>query len=399
MARPVNRLTARTVATAKTPGRLADGGGLYLHVDASQCKRWVFVFQWRGKRREMGLGSAQLVALSAARDAALDARRMVAAGVDPITARKVEQRPTTFGDVADELLTSLELSLTNPKHHAQWKTSLTVTAKPLRPLAVDEITTDDVLDVLRPVWRRTPETASRLRGRIERVMDAARAKGLRIGENPARWRGHLDVLLPKNKRLARGHHAAMPVAGLAAFMARLRERPAVAARALEFTILTAARTGEALNARWSEIDLEAAVWVVPAERMKARVEHRVPLSPAAVAVLRQVRPLLGAAKDGWVFPNHRRTAPLSQMCMLMLLRRMGVEDCTVHGFRSTFRDWAGDCTDFPRELIEAALAHTIGNEVERAYRRSDAFAKRQKLMQAWAGFCLKSVAPPLRQAA
>lgn len=393
MSRPINRLSARTVIATKKPGRHADGGGLYLHVDPSLAKRWVFVFQWRGKRREMGMGSAQLVSLAAARDAALDARRMVASGTNPITARRVVHRIVTFGEVAEEVLATLEPALSNPKHFAQWRTSLTTTAKSLCPLPVDEITTEDVLDVLRPIWRRTPVTASRVRGRIERVFDAARARGLRKGDNPARWRGHLDVLLPQQKRLARGHHPAMEIAALPAFMEALQKRPAVAARALEFTILTAARTGEALNARWSEIDLDAKVWTVPAERMKARTEHRVPLTDAAVAVLEKVRPLRGTAKDGWVFPNHRRTAPLSQMCMLMLLRRMGIEDCTVHGFRSTFRDWAGDCTSFPRELIEAALAHTIGNAVERAYRRSDAFAKRQKLMQAWAGFCRKPAAP------
>lgn len=313
--------------------------------------------------------------------------------MNPIAERKIENRIVTFGEVAEEVLANLEPSLTNPKHFAQWRTALTQTAKSLTPLPVDEITTEDVLDVLRPVWRRTPVTGSRLRGRIERVLDAAKARGLRKGDNPARWRGHLDVLLPKNKRLVRGHHAAMPVEQLSVFIATLRKRPAVAARALEFTILTAARTGESLNARWSEIDLNAGVWVVPAERMKARTEHRVPLTAAALSVLAEVRPLLGAAKEGWVFPSQDRRRPLSQMCMLMLLRRMGVEDCTVHGFRSTFRDWAGDHTNFPRELIEAALAHTIGNAVERAYRRSDAFAKRQALMQAWAGFCRKQAAP------
>ncbi|MEM9966204.1 MAG: integrase family protein [Asticcacaulis sp.] len=259
MPRLTNRLTARTVTTLKQPGRHVDGGGLYLHVDPSLAKRWVFIFQWRGKRREMGLGSAQLVPLSAARDAALEARRMVAAGTNPIAVRQTEQRVVTFGEVADEVLTNLEVSLTNPKHYAQWKTSLTEKAKSLCSLAVDEVTTGDVLAVLRPVWRRTPVTASRLRGRIERVLDAARAKGLRHGDNPARWRGHLDVLLPKNKRLVRGHHAAMSVEELPAFMAILRQRPAVAARALEFTILTAARTGESLNARWSEINMDSGV--------------------------------------------------------------------------------------------------------------------------------------------
>lgn len=399
MARPTNRLTARTVATIKVPGRHADGNGLYLHVDPSLAKRWVFVFQWRGKRREMGLGSTQLVSLAQARDLALDARRAVASGVNPIVERQSEQRATTFGEVADAVLADLKPSLSNAKHFAQWKTALTTAAKPLRHLPVDEVSTDDVLGVLRPIWQRTPVTATRLRGRIERVLDAAKARGLRHGENPARWRGHLDVLLPRHKRLVRGHHAAMPVDALPGFMTALRKRPAVAARALEFTILTAARTGESLRARWSEIDLNAGVWTVPAERMKARTEHRVPLSPAALAVLDEVRPLRTKAADGWIFPAQNRQRPLSQMCMLMLLRRMEVMDVTVHGFRSTFRDWGGDCTNFPRELIEAALSHTVGNAVERAYRRSDAFAKRQRLMQAWAGFCARELEQPARQAA
>jgi integrase len=260
---------------------------------------------------------------------------------------------------------------------------------PLRAKRVDEVTTEDVLAVLRPLWSRTPETASRLRGRIERVLDAAKAKGLRTGENPARWRGHLDVLLPRRRRMTRGHHAALPFEQLPAFLERLRVRPAVAARALEFTILTAARTGETLGARWSEIDMASGVWTVPAERMKARTEHRVPLTPAALAILKEVRPLLGTANDGLVFPGQKRGRPLSQMAMVMLMRRMEVADYTVHGFRSTFRDWAGDATNFAREVVEAALAHTVGNAVERAYRRSDAFAKRQRLMEAWAGYCAK----------
>ena len=399
MARPTHRLTARTVASLKKPGRHADGGGLYLHVDPSSAKRWVFVFQWRGKCREMGLGSAQLVSLAQARDAALDARRQVAAGINPIAERQSELRATTFGDVADAVLADLKPSLSNAKHFAQWQTALTTAARPLRPLLVDEVSTDDVLAVLRPIWQRTPVTASRLRGRIERVLDAAKARGLRSGENPARWRGHLDVLLPRQKRLVRGHHAAMGIEALPAFMAALRRRPAVAARALEFTILTAARTGESLRARWSEIDFTTNVWTVPAERMKARAEHRVPLSTAALAVLAEVRPLAGKGNDDWIFPAQSRTRPLSQMAMLMLLRRMGVMEVTVHGFRSTFRDWGGDCTNFPRELIEAALSHTVGNAVERAYRRSDAFAKRQRLMQAWAGFCAKELMAPSKKAA
>lgn len=390
MARAINRLTARTVASLKTPGRHADGGGLYLQVDASLAKRWVFVFQWHGQRKEMGLGSAVTVSLADARDAAATARKLVQGGTNPINARKTERAGETFGDVADDVIASLLPSLTNARHQAQWRTSLETTAKALRAKRVDEVTTDDVLAVLRPIWTRTPETASRVRARIERVFDAARAKGLRSGENPARWRGHLDALLPKRHKLTRGHHAAMPFDAVPKFMTALRVRQAVAARALEFTILTAARTGETLGMRWCEVDEKEAVWTVPAARMKARVAHRVPLTPEALAVLAKVRPLRAKAHDALVFPG-QRGGQLSQMSMMMLMRRMEQDAYTVHGFRSSFRDWAGDCTNFARELIEASLAHTVGNAVERAYRRSDAFAKRRRLMEAWAGYCGKVV--------
>lgn len=396
MARLMNRLTARQVTTIRTPGMHADGGGLYLSVQPSLSKQWVYIFSWNKQRREMGLGSAATVTLSDAREAAADARKLVASGINPIEERKekqagrVEPDVPTFGDVADEVLEGLETELSNPKHRAQWKTSLKTTAKKLCPMAVHTITTDDVLGVLRPIWTRTPESASRTRARIERVFSAAKAKGLREGQNPAAWKDHLDSLLPKRKKTQKKHHPALPYLEIADFMELLGQREAVAARALEFTILTAARTSEALCALWSEIDLVEGVWTVPAERMKARVVHEVPLSPAAIAVLRQVRPLLGSANDGFVFPGHKRGKPTSRMSMLMLMRRMEMQRFTVHGFRSTFRDWAGDCTNFARELIESALAHTIKNKAERAYRRSTAFEKRKKLMVAWAGYCQRA---------
>ena len=386
MARSINRLTARSVSTIKVPGRHADGAGLYLQVDPSLARRWVFVFQWQGQRKELGLGSTLAVTLAEAREAAQTARAAVHGGVNPIEARKAERRGKSFGDVADAVLASIEPTLSNEKHRGQWRTALQKAALPLRAKPVDEITTDDVLDVLRPLWARTPETASRLRGRIERVFDAAKAKGLRSGENPARWRGHLEMLLPKRRRLVRGHHAAYPVDGLPAFMTELRGREAVAARALEFAILTGARTGEVLGMRWMEIDADQAIWTVPAERMKSRVTHRVPLTPAAQAVLQKVRPL-SSEEGALVFPGQRDGRPLSQMAMMMLLRRMNADQFTVHGFRSTFRDWAGDHTNFAREVVEAALSHSVGNAVERAYRRSDAFAKRRRLMEAWSGYC------------
>jgi integrase len=257
-------------------------------------------------------------------------------------------------------------------------------AAPLRRLPVDKITTDDVLSVLKPLWNEKPETASRLRGRIERVLDAAKAQGLRAGENPARWRGHLDQLLPKRQRLTRGHHAAMSYAEMPAFMDDLRARQSTAARALEFAILTAARSGEVLGLRWEEIDLDRAVWTVPANRMKAGREHRVPLSRPALKLLKAMH----EGCDGkFVFPGQKPGKPLSVMALEMVLRRMKVEAVTVHGFRSAFRDWAAERTNFSNEVCEAALAHVIENKAEAAYRRGDLFDKRRKLMDAWATHC------------
>lgn len=260
--------------------------------------------------------------------------------------------------------------------------TLTTYAAPLRSKPLDQIGTDDVLAVLTPIWTTKSETASRLRGRIERVLDAARAKGLRTGENPARWRGHLDHLLPKRRKLTRGHHAAMPYDQVPAFVARLREGRGVAARAPEFTILCASRSGEVLGARWDEVDLKAKLWTVPGPRMKGGREHRVPLTERALAILAEVEPL---RNGDYVFPGQRRGRPLSNMSMEMCLRRMKVDE-TVHGFRSSFRDWAGEETAVPREVAEVALSHAVGDATELAYRRADALAKRRKLMEAWAAF-------------
>jgi integrase len=302
-------------------------------------------------------------------------------GEDPRSVRKPVS--ATFGDVADALLKSLQPSFRNAKHRQQWTMTLTEHAARLRPLAVNSVTTEDVLAVLKPLWQKVPETASRLRGRIERVLDAASARGLRTGENPARWRGHLDSLLPKRATLTRGHHAALPFKEMPAFMMALRQRSAVAALALEFAILTAARTGEVIGAKWDEIDEAARLWTVPAERMKAKKAHRVPLSDRALAVLAAAKK---ARLGEYIFPTERKDAHLSNMALTALLRRMERDDLTVHGFRSTFRDWAGEATDFPREVAEAALAHTLDSKVERAYRRGDALTKRSELMTAWAKF-------------
>jgi integrase len=379
----MGRLTARKVETAKA-GKYGDGGGLQLAVAPTGAKKWVLRFLWRGAAREMGLGSYPEVTLAEAREKALAGRRLARGGVDPIAARKKGQGVPTFGEIADEVAGQLAEGFRNEKHKAQWRMTLTVYADPLRAKPVDKIDTADVLGVLRPIWQAKPETASRLRGRIERVLNAAKAKGYRMGENPAAWRGHLENLLPKPSRQSRGHHAAMRYQDVPPFVAKLREREAVAALALELTILTAARSGEILGARWSEIDLDTKVWTIPAGRMQAAREHRVPLSEPALAILGKVNV---AKVSNYVFPGQRTGKPLSVMALEMVLRRMGIEDATTHGFRSAFRDWAGNETHFPRELAEHALAHVIGDKAEQAYRRSDALARRRELMEAWSLFC------------
>jgi integrase len=381
----MGRLTARKVETAK-PGVHLDGQGLRLIVGSTGGRKWVFRFMRRGRSREMGLGGAG-VSLAVARERAADARRMLAAGQNPIDAARLAKagRPT-FGEVADDYLSAKQSEWRNAKHRAQWEMTLQCYCAPLRSRPVDEIGTTAVLEVLQPLWASIPETASRLRGRIETVLDAARARGL-IGQheaNPARWRGHLDKLLPKRQKLTRGHHAAMPFADVPQFMARLRQRDAVAAMALEFTILTAARTGEAIGARWDEIDFEQSLWTVPAARMKGGRVHRVALSSRSLAVLKK---LDAVRTDAYVFPGQRPGKPLSGMAMEMILRRMKIDGVTVHGFRSAFRDWCGEVSTFPREVAEAALSHVAGDQTERAYRRGDALEKRRALMEAWATYC------------
>lgn len=383
----MGKLTARTAATAKA-GRHGDGAGLYLVVSPSGARKWVFRFTWQGKVTEMGLGAADVVPLAEARRSRDEARRTLAGGRNPIEARRDAIREQsgkpTFGEIADALIAAKGHEWRNAKHRAQWTMTLTQYARPLRPRPVDEIDTAAVLAVLKPIWLEKPETASRLRGRIEAVLDAAKAQGHRKGENPAAWRGHLSHLLPKRGKLTRGHHAAMAYDDVPAFVARLRERDALAAMALEFCILTATRSGEVLGARWSEIDMAGKVWTVPAARMKAAREHRIPLTGRALAILER----LAEGRTGeCVFPGQRHGKPLSGMAMEMCLRRMKVEGATVHGFRSAFRDWAGNETHFPREVAEAALAHVIGDKAEQAYRRGDALEKRRALMEAWARHC------------
>jgi integrase len=383
MARNINRLNARAVATISAPGRHADGGGLYLSISPNGGRRWVFLYRWRSKPTELGLGSARDVTLARAREMASENRVLLAQSINPKDARK-PQVSATFGECADALIESMRPSWRNAKHAAQWEMTLREYAAPLRALAVQEITTAEVLSVLKPLWQRRPETASRVRGRIERVLDAAKAQGLRAGENPARWRGHLDQLLPKRQRLTRGHHAAMPYNEVPAFISLLGMRAGTAVQALEFAILTAARSGEVLGAKIEEFDLEQRLWTVPARRMKAGREHRVPLSYRAVEILENLRKV---TDQPYAFPGAKAGMPQSVMALEMVLRRMKIENATVHGFRSSFRDWAAECTSFANEVCEAALAHVIENKAEAAYRRGDLFEKRRKLMNEWAEYC------------
>jgi integrase len=350
----------------------------------------VFLFRWRapgepapGKLREMGLGSATIVSLAMARDLAAQARLALASGQNPLDRRSTLAMPT-FAEMAEEVVSSLERGWRNRKHGKQWRTTLALYCGSIAAIRVNEITTEHVLSVLRPLWSRVPETASRVRGRIEKVLDGAKAKGHRSGDNPARWRGHLDHLLPARQKLTRGHHRALPYDKIPELVQRLREGSTVSALCLEFTILTAGRSGEVLGARWDEIDGGHAVWVIPRSRMKAGLEHRVPLSGRAREILGEMAKL---RTNEFVFPGQKRDRPLSPMALEMVLRRMKV-DATVHGFRSSFRDWAAEQTNAPREVAEAALAHVLENKVEAAYRRSDLFEKRRLLMEEWARHCL-----------
>ena len=339
-------------------GRRADRG----------AKKWVLRFLWQGNRPRED-GARQLSRGRSCAEAREEGDRRAKAraqrcGPDRRRRRRDRGIPT-FGELADEIAGQLAEGFRNEKHRAQWRMTLTVYAGPLRAKPVNKIETTDVLAVLRPIWQGKPETASRLRGRIERVLNAAKAKGLRSGENPAAWRGHLENLLPKRQKLTRGHHAAMPYADVPAFVARLRERDAVAALALEFAILTAARSGEVLGARWREIDFGARIWTIPPQRMKAAREHRVPLSESAFAILEK----LGEARvSEFIFPGQGAGRPLAEMVLRRMLRR-DADVVTVHGFRSSFRDWAGNETHFPRELAEAALAHVVGDKAEQAYQQ------------------------------
>lgn len=374
------------------PGATADGDGLYLKVGPTGAASWQFRYQIDGKRRMMGLGACSVLTLAEARDKAAEARKQAKKGIDPLEARKAAEvaekaAVTTFKDAALDYIEAHRSGWRNAKHGQQWENTLAQYAFPkIGDKPVGEIVTEDVLGVLKPIWRDKPETANRVRNRIELVLDAARAKGLATGINPAAWRGHLDKLLSKRSKASRTHHAAMDYRDLPRFFKRLTEdRDSLSALALQLTILTACRTSEVLLAEWSEFDIESRLWTIPGKRMKAGELHRVPLSDAALALLDTIMRKCGG--EGYLFPGARPGKPLSNMAMTMTLRKLGHGDLTVHGFRSTFRDWAAEETHYPNIVAEQALAHTVGNAVEAAYRRGDLLEKRRALMADWASYC------------
>jgi integrase len=395
---PLNALRVKSAP----PGRYGDGGKLYLLVRRDHSAFWLFRYTAGGRLREMGLGPARglnAVPLAKARQKAAALHEQVSAGLDPLAERAMQAEATaaaaeaaavraiTFRDVAEDHLATHASGWSHPKHKAQWISSLATYAYPvIGAVPVAQVSTEHLMTVLRPLWQAKPETASRVRGRIESILTAATVRGLRSGDNPARWRGHLAELLPARSKVAAVvHHPALPFADLPAFFPRLQAADGLGARALELAILTAARTNEVLGATWAELDLDARLWTIPAGRMKARREHRVPLSAPALAVLRK----LATIREGdFVFTGQAGEKPLSNMALLMVLRRMKRTNLTAHGFRSTFRDWAAETTAFPAEVVEMALAHAVGDKVEAAYRRGDLFEKRRELMESWGQHCV-----------
>jgi integrase len=391
MKRQLQRLTAKAVEQQKRAGYWCDGGGLYLQVTATRSKSWIFRYARNGKAREMGLGSVQTVGLADARRKAADARRLLAEGIDPLDAKKSKKqqdavsaaRTITFNKCAESYIKAHTPKWKNAKHAGQWTSTIETYAAPvIGNLPVQDINTGLVLQVLEPIWNEKTETASRLRSRLEQVLDYAAVRGYRSGDNPARWRGHLAKLLPAiQKRLRVKHHPALPYSDVSTFMESLRAQEGTAARALEFVVLSACRTSEVLNAKPEEFDLKKGIWTIPQERMKAGREHRVPLSPRAIEIVK-------SQPDGeYLFQGLKKGKALSNTSMLMLLRRMKRSDLTVHGFRSSFRDWCAEQTNYPREVAEMALAHVIANQAEAAYRRGDLFEKRRRLMSEWSKYC------------
>ncbi|OJY57784.1 site-specific integrase [Thiobacillus sp. 0-1251] len=393
MAKQIEKLTPEFVATVDKPGMYPDGLGLYLQVSKWQTKSWLFRYSQNYRLRSLGLGACHTVTLTEARKRAKQARQQLLDGNDPIDTKHEKRRAAlatrarmmTFDQCATAYIEAHRHGWKNPKHADQWTNTINTYASPtIGSLAVSAVDTALVMKVLQPIWTTKTETATRLRGRIESILGWATVSGYRSGDNPARWRGHLDNLLPKRSKVAKvAHHPALPYSEMAGFIKQLRAQAGVAALALEFTILTATRTGEIIGARWDEIDLASKTFTIPSERMKAEREHRVPLCTRAIKILKELLPLGGE----FVFPGLKPKKPLSNMAMLKVLQRMGRGDLTVHGFRSTFRDWAAERTDYPHEMAEMALAHTIDNKVEAAYRRGDLFKKRIRMMQDWQKHC------------
>ncbi len=401
------RITALFVKHVKRPGKYADGGNLYLQVRPSTriietdsvTKSWIFRYSRFGKDTWLGLGPYPDVTLSEARDHATQERKKIHQGIDPLTdkrarqiaARTAHENMLTFAECAELYIESQAPGWSNPKHIEQWRNTLTNLAGPIiGHLPVDQIDTALIMRCLEPIWATKTETASRLRGRIESVLDWSTVRGYRNGENPARWRGHLDKLLPRPSKVVRvKHHPALPFTAIGSFMKQLREDTGIASRALEVVILTAARTNEVIKAEWSEIDLARSTWVVPAERMKSKRSHRVPLSAPAVAVLTALKNL----ENTYVFPGHKPNSHLSNAAMLQVLKRLDRRDITVHGFRSTIRDWCAESTNYAADVAEMALAHTLRDKTEAAYRRGDLFEKRARLMTDWARYCSKPIEP------
>lgn len=408
----LHRLNALKVSREIAPGYYADGGGLYLQISKSGSRSWIFRFSLGRRGREMGLGSLSVISLAEARAQASSCRKMLAVRIDPIEARNTERQlaataphAKTFKEAAEDFIETHRGSWKNKKHAQQWENTLATYAYPtIGKMDVALIDTPMVVRILQSIWTKKPETASRVRGRIESVLDAAKALGLRGGENPARWRGHLEQILPKRNRARRvKHHPALPFADLPEFMRELAQRPATAARALHLLILVAGRTSEILLAKAEEFDMKKRVWAVPAARMKMGVEHRIPLPAAAVALVQKA--IDNAPPGAYLFPGKSPYKPLSNMAMLNLLDRMGHVDITVHGFRSTFRDWAAECTEYADSLAEMALAHAVENKVEGAYRRGDMLERRRKMMEEWSRFCdgqaatVMEITPPQAQSA
>lgn len=392
MSRIKNKLTARTVETKKTQGYYSDGGNLYLRVSQNLTKTWAFYYKRDGKRTEMGLGSVGNVTLEQARDIADTLRKQLASGITPLIERQRQanedkaQRAKfmTFQQCADAYINAHRAGWKNPKHIQQWQNTLTQYAFPVfGDLDVKAIDTGLITKCLEPIWLTKNETAGRVRGRIESILDWATVHEYRNGVNPARWRGHLDKLLAKPSKVQKTeHHKALSYMEINAFIDQLHRQDGIAAKCLEFTILTAARTGETIGATWDEIDLDAKIWTIPAVRMKAEREHRVSLSSHALSILNEMAAI---RHNDHVFPSNKKG--LSNMAMLAVLKRMDRADITVHGFRSTFRDWAAESTAYPGEVVEMALAHAIKNLTEAAYRRGDLLEKRSRLMDEWARYC------------